>query len=534
MKLSRKRKPIRLQTWIMLLVCVVLIIALSVTGILIASEMGEKTRENQAENVMDIARAVSHSREVIDGLSGDMRTTKIQAYTAVVQEDTNVDYIVVMDNDHIRRSHPVEEKIGQYFVGNDEDRAFQGEQYTSVAEGTLGESMRAFMPIWNENEQVGVVAVGVLLDKVEDAVFASRYIVYIGTAAGIVVGGIGAVLLARRVKHTLYGLEPREIAQLFQERDAMLASVREGIIAINEKNEIVIANNAAKDLFHRAGLSGNPLGQPVESYLPSSALRQELLNQKAEYDQEQQLNGIHIIVNIMPVVSGNETVGTIATFRDKTEVTSLAEQLTDAKAYADTLREQTHEFMNKMHVISAMIQTESYEELDAYINYISDNYQQEVGAVSRLVKDPVLAGYLLNKFNQFRNNGVTVELSGEQPLPILKNTKKMEWVITMIGNLSDNAMEAVADQEDKHVLITMNYIDKQIHFSIQDNGTGLTPSEREAIFQKGTSTKGSNRGYGLFLTKRALDELGGVLEVTSEKGEGTVFDIIIPDEGDNV
>src|SRR5699024_6863205 len=226
MKLSRKRKPIRLQTWIMLLVCVVLIIALSVTGILIASEMGEKTRENQAENVMDIARVVSHSREVIAGLSGDMQmqTTKIQAYTAVVQEDTNVDYIVVMDNDHIRRSHPVEEKIGQYFVGNDEDRAFQGEQYTSVAEGTLGESMRAFMPIWNENEQVGVVAVGILLDKVEDAVFASRYIVYIGTAAGIVIGGIGAVLLARRVKQTLYGLEPREIAQLFQERNAMLAS----------------------------------------------------------------------------------------------------------------------------------------------------------------------------------------------------------------------------------------------------------------------------------------------------------------------
>src|SRR5690625_7178161 len=146
--------------------------------------MGEETRENQAGNVMDIARAVSHSQEVIDGLSVDRRTTKIQAYTAVVQEDTNVDYIVVMDNDHIRRSHPVEEKIGQYFVGNDEDRAFQGKQYTSVAEGTLGESMRAFMPIWNENEQVGVVAVGILLDKVEDAVFARRYCVYRWKAAG--------------------------------------------------------------------------------------------------------------------------------------------------------------------------------------------------------------------------------------------------------------------------------------------------------------------------------------------------------------
>lgn len=96
-------------------------------------------------------------------------------------------------------------------------------------------------------------------------------------------------------------------------------------------------------------------------------------------------------------------------------------------------------------------------------------------------------------------------------------------------------MEAVADQTDKYVLITINYIDGQIHFSIQDNGPGLTSSEKEAMFQKGTSTKGNNRGFGLFLTKKILDELGGVLEVTSEKGEGTVFDVIIPDEGsDNV
>src|SRR5699024_1296933 len=100
------------------------------------------------------------------------------------------------------------------FVGNDEVRAFQGERYTSVAEGTLGESMRAFMPIWYENEQVGVVAEGILLDKVEDAVFSSRYIMYIGTAVAIDVGRSGAVLLVRSVIQTFYCLKIREIAQL--------------------------------------------------------------------------------------------------------------------------------------------------------------------------------------------------------------------------------------------------------------------------------------------------------------------------------
>ncbi|MBM7599271.1 CitB family two-component system sensor histidine kinase MalK [Virgibacillus halotolerans] len=532
---QKKRKPIRLQTWMMLLVLLVLIIALAVTGMLIVNETAKKARENQAEKTQDIARAVSRSQVVIEGVTRDVESNKIQTYTEMVQEDTNVDYIVVMDNDHIRRSHPVEENIGQYFVGNDEDKAFEGEQYTSVAEGTLGDSMRAFVPIWNGDKQVGVVAVGILLDRVEDAVSSSQYIVYIGIAAGLIVGGIGAILLARRVKQTLYGLEPREIAQLFQERDVMLSSVREGIIAINEAGIIVIANHAAIELFRRAGLSEHPIGQHVASYLPKSALQQALLNQAEDYDQEQQLHGINIVVNITPVVSNYQTVGSIATFRDKTELTSLAEQLTNAKTYADTLREQTHEFMNRLHVISAMVHTESYEELQTYIGYISENYQKEIGSVSRLVEDPVLASYLLNKLNQFRNNGITIDLRGEHPLPVVKHTQKLESLITMIGNLSDNAMEAVADQTDKYVLITINYIDGQIHFSIQDNGPGLTSSEKEAMFQKGTSTKGNNRGFGLFLTKKILDELGGVLEVTSEKGEGTVFDVIIPDEGsDNV
>ncbi|WP_010530172.1 DcuS/MalK family sensor histidine kinase [Lentibacillus jeotgali] len=530
----RNRRPVRLQTWMLLLIVAVLSVALAVTGYLIATETADRTRENQREKAMNIASAVSRSQLVIEELADPKNSGDIQSYTEAVQEDTGVDFIVVMDNHHIRRSHPVEERIGQYFVGNDEDRAFQGESYTSIAEGTLGKSMRAFIPVWNEGEQVGVVAVGILMNNVEDTVFGSQIIVYVGTAAGLVVGVIGAVLLTRRIKRTLYGLEPKEIAQILQERDAMFASVREGIIAINEQGEIAVANDAAMELFLSAGLPENPVGQQVASYLPPSDLKKVLLDQNIEYDQEQQFNGIDIVVNTKPVVVNGQTAGTIATFRDRSELTALAEQLTDARTYADTLRAQTHEFMNRLHVISAMVHVESYKELQEYIDYITVNYQNEIGAVSRLVKDPVLAGYLHNKLSQFRENGVDVKVNGDRQLPVLKNTKKMEAIITMIGNLSDNAIEALANQADKRVFITINHINGQFHFTIQDNGPGLKPSEREVIFEKGLSTKGSNRGYGLFLTEEALGKLGGTLEVSSEKGEGTVFDVIIPYEGDSV
>ena len=89
------------------------------------------------------------------------------------------------------------------------------------------------------------------------------------------------------------------------------------------------------------------------------------------------------------------------------------EQLSGAKAYAETLRTQTHEFMNKLHVITAMVHTKSYEELKDYTTYLSDSYQKEGGAVSRLVKDPVIAGYLLNKLKNTGESGIHVEFTGE-------------------------------------------------------------------------------------------------------------------------
>ncbi|WP_077329013.1 DcuS/MalK family sensor histidine kinase [Virgibacillus siamensis] len=533
-RIFQNKKPIKLQTRIILLIFGVLIVALAVTSFMIASETADRTRKNQKEKVMNIASTVSHSKLVINKLTNPNHSRDIQSYTEAVQKDTDVDYIVVMDNNHKRRSHPIEARIGKSFVGNDEDRAFRGERYTSIAEGTLGKSMRAFIPVWNGNRQVGVVAVGLLLDNVEESVFRSQVIVYTGTAAGLIIGTIGAVFLSGRVKRTLHGLEPQEIGQLLQERDAMLASVREGIIAINEHDKIVVANEVAMDLFHRAGLSENPVGQQLSAFLPNSDLKRVLLERAAEYDQELSLNGIDIIVNIKPIIVNDHMAGTIATFRDRSELTSLVEQLTEARTYADTLRAQTHEFMNRLHVMSAMVHTESYSELEKFIDQISNHYHKEIGEISRLVKDPVLAGYIHNKLSQFRENGVDVEINGDRQLPQLGNTHQIHAIITLIGNLMDNANDAVAHNNERHVFITINYINKQFHFTIQDNGPGLTQVEKESIFEQGLSTKGKNRGYGLYLAKKALDELGGTFEINTQKGEGTVFDIIIPYKGDDV
>lgn len=523
-----------MQIWLAALVCAVVLVSLSVTGYLIGSRAADKAREYQSEKAMDVALTISHVQPVIDGLTGKGPIEAIQTFTESVQNDTNVEYIVVMNTERIRYSHPEPERIGQYFVGGDEKRALEGERYTSMATGTLGESMRAFVPIRSEGQVVGVVAVGILMDNVQSTVLQSVKTSFVGIGFGLLIGLLGAVLLARKVKRTLFGLEPGEIAQQLREREAVLEAVRDGIVVINDKADIVLANQAAVTLFGNAGLGENPVGKSIQSFVPSLPLQQVLEHKEPLYDQELKLNGLDIVVTQVPVISNGRLVGALAIFRDKTELTSLVEQLSGARIYSETLRHQTHEFMNKLHVITAMVQTKSYDELKEYTAYLSDNYQQDTGAVSRLIKDPVIAGYLMSKLSESRDSGIQMELDGENPLPPLKQVEHMDSIITIIGNLFDNACEAVSDQADGEIQLTVDYEKSQLQFSIQDNGPGIHEEPIEEIFQKGHSTKGEGHGYGLHLAKIALDEIGGTWSVSSMKGQGTRFDVSMPYTGEKL
>ncbi|AOV07355.1 DcuS/MalK family sensor histidine kinase [Sporosarcina ureilytica] len=524
-----RNKNVSLQTKLTVLVCTVVLIAIAVTAYLIGSKAITNSKEFHANKVMDLAKTISHTQLVQDGLIGQESLDKIQTFTKNVQEETGVEYIVVLNKEHIRLSHPVGERVGEYFVGGDETRAYEGESYTSTAHGTLGESLRAFVPIYHEHELVGVVSVGVLTENIQVAVFESLKTTYIAIGVGLLIGIIGAFLLARQVKKTLYGLEPDEIAKRLGERDAMLESVKEGIIAMNDKAEIIVANQAANQIFQKAGITESLIGQQADAFPLLSALKEVLQTGNAELDQERNLNGIEIVVNRVPVILNGKIVGALATFRDKTELTSLVEQLSSAKSFAEILRVQTHEFMNKLHIISAMVHTKSYDELKEYTTYISNAYQQEVGTVSRLIKDPVLSGYLVNKLSEARNFDIEIDITGERPLPVLKNIAHMDKIITILGNLFDNACEAVREQIFAHIEMIINYEDNFFFFTIRDNGPGINESEASKI---GISTKGENRGYGLYLINKALTELGGTIKVTTSKDTGTEFNVKIPYEGD--
>ncbi|HDR3887283.1 TPA: two-component system sensor histidine kinase DcuS [Bacillus cereus] len=529
----RKRKKLwNLWKTITLLVCTVVIFSLLVTDILISHNVERTTEESQAEKAKTIAHIVANDSVVIDGLIGKADTSAIQTYTNRILKNTGVQFIVVMDMDGIRKSHPNPQKIGHHFVGGDEGTVLKGKEHVSLAEGTLGISMRVFVPVFADTgEQLGAVAVGISADNVKERVKESRHIIYIGVGVGLLVGIIGAILLARHIKKSLFGLEPHRIAKILEERNTMLQSVKEGIIAVDKEAKVTLINNEAKRLFKKSGLEEDFIGKDVELYMPNSRIKEVLQTGEVQLNEEQNIYGITIVTNRVPLYVKGEIVGAIATFRDKTEIRKLAEELTGIRLYAEALRAQSHEFMNKMHVVLGLTHMKQYEELQKYVSSMVSEHQYEIGGIMKKIQSPVFAGFLLGKLSYAREKNIKLIIKEDSYLPEIYDERIIHELITIVGNLINNALDAVTNCEKKQVEVGIQYGDTLI-ITVQDTGKGIKEDEIDALFIKGYSTKGDNRGYGLHLVKESIQRINGRIYVHSLLGTGTTITIEIPKSRD--
>lgn len=520
----------KLSTVIIFLVCLVVLISLMITDLLISHSVSKNIQANSEEKARIVARTVSKSHIVIDALENRTYSNSVQDYTNDIQTATEMMFVVVMDMKGIRRTHPNPDEIGKHFVGGDEKQALKGKEYVSISKGTLGESVRAFTPIYNKNnEQIGVVAVGISLKSVETALGRSHRNILIVTFFGLLVGVIGAILLARYIKRTLLGLEPFAIAKITEERSTMLQSVHEGIIAVDHQSTITLVNKSALQIFQKAGLDTNPVGMNIHDYMPSTGLDRVLQTGEPELDEEQNINGVSILVNRVPLLVNGQVVGAISTFRDKTEVNQLAEQLTGVRAYTDALRAQSHEFMNRLHVIRGMIELKSYKELTDFIRTLVNYRNQEFGNITEHFKDPALGGFIMGKLSYAREQNVDLTIETQAVIiPEPADQKTTHELITILGNVIDNAIEAMSDSEEKTLEVSFAYDGEWLDMEVMDSGPGIPEETQKRIFEKGYSTKGDNRGYGLHLVEKSVQTLGGELQIDSKWMLGTNVYIKIP------
>ncbi|WP_378956741.1 DcuS/MalK family sensor histidine kinase [Pelosinus sp. sgz500959] len=526
----RKDQPLfSLQTKIAVFACIVVALALLVADIIINDKISENARISATDKSIEIARIIAYSPTIIEALSGKRDERDIQIFTDKVLSVSEVRFITVMDMNRTRKSHPNPSLIGSHYEEDDVNPAFDGKETMSINRGSLGISLRAFSPIFDsDGQQVGVVLVGILSESVQAAVDNSRAAIYVAVGFGLLVGIVGSLALARNIKKSMFGLEPFAIAKIFEERSAMLQTVREGILAVDKGSHITVANEEAMRIFRQVGILDDPIGKKVDEYVPNTRMQNILMNGQAEFDQEQDLNGIIILANRIPIIVDGEIVGAISTFRDKTEMRQLAEKLTGVQVYAEALRSQTHEFMNKLHVIVGMVRMGYYERLISYVSQIANQYQVEVGYVVKKIKDPVLAGVILGKLSLVRENGAELILSESSFVPEPAEPEVVHELITIVGNLINNALEAVENSTVKQIHVDFSYDSDILTIEVGDTGAGIEEKIKKNIFIQGYSTKGDDRGRGLYLIERSLQRLGGTISVNSIVGHGTVFQVIMP------
>lgn len=525
-----KKRQWKLSTIIIIFVCIVVLISLVITSILIGNTVKNSIHKTAEEKAEAVSRTTAQSNIVKSGLKDKSKEQQIQHYTSEIKSVTDVSFIVVMDMNSIRKSHPNSDLIGKKFQGGDESPALKGKEIITESKGTLGKSLRSFTPIYDNGKQIGLVAVGIPIETVNEAFASGMRDIFIGLIIGMFFGIMGAYLLARYIKKILHGLEPAIIAKRLEERNTMLQSVHEGIVAVDKEGKINLINKSATQIFKKAGLAENPIGLKINEYLDSTQLHNVVELGRPEVDEEQNINGVKILVNRVPLYVNNQIVGAISTFRDKTEMSRLSEQLVGVKTYAETLRAQSHEFSNRLHVIMGMLQMENYEEVKQYIREIVSFSVQENVNIATQIKDAALAGFLIGKLSLAREKNIELTIHINEIVPEPHDNQLTHEIITVIGNLIDNSIDALVNQNSKIIKVKLNYTQQKLKIDITDSGEGLSSHMQQKMFEKGYSTKGDNRGYGLYLINESVKKLNGSINVDNDSDGYTKFIVEIPYE----
>src|SRR5467141_3610032 len=426
-----------------------------------------------------IAETVASDGGVKQALLAGDPTGVIQQTAEDTRHSTGARYVVVTDRDGIRYSHPNPAMIGKP-VDENPATVLAGNTWVGVQQGTLGISARGKAPIFHEGNVIGLVSVGFLETAVFNQLLAELpgFLATMLLALGL--GVAGSMLLASRLKRQTFGLEPYEIAGLLEEREASLQGIHEGAIATDRDHTITLANDEARRLL---SLPADCVGRKVSQVLPQGRL-QKFLTGGLKDEDEVLLAGDRVLVaSRREIRVRGQEIGHVATLRDTTELTGLARGL-GVDSLTDALRAQAHEFANRLHTIAGLVQMGRGDDAMKLIAQTSGIHQELTEALLERVGDPVLGALLLAKAAVASERGIELRVSEDTVMTSSAagraqgaHSLESEDIITVLGNLIDNALDAAAtSQQDRWVSVSVNEQQGELVFKVHDSGPGVPES----------------------------------------------------------
>ena len=190
--------------------------------------------------------------------------------------------------------------------------------------------------------------------------------------------------------------------------------------------------------------------------------------------------------------------------------------------------------MNKLQVISGLMQMGRVEEAQAYIGDIAGAHESISVPVLQRIHNTGVAALVMGKGSNMREMDVDFVIMSNSHLPRQSRYLSTDELVTVVGNLLENAIEAtypIPAEDLRAVSLQITEDDKGLMIQVGDTGTGIEDHDLPRLFTAGFSTKAATgRGVGMSLIKDILDRHDGSIEVETEPGSGTTFTLIFSRE----
>lgn len=337
-----------------------------------------------------------------------------------------------------------------------------------------------------------------------------------------------------------------EISQEKNRIEAILASMLDGVIAVNAEGEVTLINPAARRIFNIEAekvegktLISSLFSHRIDMYLQRSFDKKEVISREIKYknpeqkiiqatfipllDSERSLNGGVIVLTDITELRKLETVRNDFVANVSHE---LRTPLTSIIGYLDTLLESEIEDQELRDKFLQIIK----EETDRLSNLINDlldlskiesqSFELEADNFEKIIKK--VFNLLAQKANQKK---IEFNLEIDNNLPLVYMVR--EQIKQVLINLIDNAIKYTA--EEGKVEVKVKQKKDKIYFSVKDNGLGIPQADQERIFErfyrvdKARSRGLGGTGIGLSIVRNIIKQHGSEIQLKSREGTGSEF-----------
>jgi two-component system CitB family sensor kinase len=516
-------RRLSLARQLLLLQLVVVVVAVVVAGFVAVRSADDRATAQQRQRVLSLAQALAQSGEVRGALRSDDPSRVLQPLAERTLRASDVAFVVFMSPDGIRYSHPNPAEIGRHFVGTIAP-AQAGRAFTEMATGTLGPSVRAVAPVRDGGRVAGLVAVGVLSETISAQVRRQLPGLLASLAIAVAVGAALSLLVARRVRRQTRGMDPDELAALYDHHDAVLHAIREGVVVVGDDDRLLLANGEARRLL---GLGEDAVGRPLAEVVEDPGLRAAMRGDADAGEGLHVVGGRVLVTGQRPAERDGKRLATVTTLRDRTELEGLVRELATVRGLADALRAQAHESANELHTVVGLVELGRYDDAVAFATRRIRVTQDEVDLVQQRVGDPALVALMLAKAASCRERGVHLALDDDSDLP--EAALAPQDLVSIVGNLIDNALDALGEGDGGRIDVRLVARGGRVVIEVRDDGPGIPPDALAHIFEPGWSTKSAsgsrNRGLGLALVSATAARLGGRVDARTDGGAVLVVDV---------